>query len=280
MLDAQTLGQRLGEALAPTPSNAPQVCYGTIDTVNGDGTLDVVLYGTTLRGLVATTGCVGAAAGMRCVVLRQGPLATVVGLVANTDLADVHAVGMYCDELDVAGITQHHDVIYIDRGKPIFWKNSQDVNYQVLQINNSDQLVIGYGGYANQDIPTYVEGNAITLLSRGAVNVSSAGVSSNYAPTDWVYLVGSASGNRVRYCKRGGAVFVDVWYESSAGLSTTAKTLATLPAGFRPDIQVETAAFGNVDHLVMLRVNPGGSIVAKVMSGTTNYLKGIISFPV
>lgn len=182
--------------------------------------------------------------------------------------------------LDVAMETYHENNVIFSRGKPIYWKNSQDVSYQVLQINNSDQLVIGYGGYANQDIPTYVEGNVITLLSRGAVNVSSAGVSSDYAPTDWAYLVGSASGNRVRYCKRGGAVFVEVWYESSAGLSTTAKTLGTLPAGFRPDVQVETAAFGNVDHLVMLRVNPGGTIVAKVMSGTTNYVKGVISFPV
>ena len=184
------------------------------------------------------------------------------------------------DGLDVAMETYHENNVIFSRGKPIYWKNSQDVSYQVLQINNSDQLVIGYGGYANQDIPTYVEGNVITLLSRGAVNVSSAGVSSDYAPTDWVYLVGNSSSNHVRYCKRGGLVIVDVWYESSAGLSTTAKTMATLPAGFRPDIQVETAAFGNVDHLVMLRVNPGGTIVAKVMSGTTNYLKGIISFPV
>lgn len=182
--------------------------------------------------------------------------------------------------LDVAMETYHENNVIFSRGKPIYWKNSQDVNYQVLQINNSDQLVIGYGGYANQDIPTYVEGNVVTLLSRGAVNVSRAGYSVDYAPTDWVYLVGSSSGNRVRYCKRGGAVFVEVWYESGAGLSTTATTLGTLPAGFRPSLQVETAAFGNVDHLVMLRVNPGGSIVAKVMSGTTNYLKGCISFPV
>lgn len=88
-LDLQTLGMRLGEAITPTPSNAPQVSYGTVDAVNADGTLDVELYGTTLRGLVATTGCVGAQVGMRCVVLRQGPLATVVGLVASTDLANL-----------------------------------------------------------------------------------------------------------------------------------------------------------------------------------------------
>lgn len=165
-------------------------------------------------------------------------------------------------------------------GKPLYWNNSQGNSRQVLQINASDQLIIGYGGYASQDIHTYVEGNEITLLSRGAVNVSSAGVSSNYAPTAWAYLVGSASGSHVRYCKRGGAVFVEVWYESGAAVGTTAKTLGTLPAGFRPSLQVETCAFGNVNNLAYLRVNPGGGIVAKSMSGTMNYFKGCISFPV
>lgn len=88
-LDLQSLGMRLGEAITPTPRDAPQVRYGTIDAVNADGTLDVAIDGTTLRGMCATTGCVGAQAGMRCVVLRQGALATVVGLIASTDLGDV-----------------------------------------------------------------------------------------------------------------------------------------------------------------------------------------------
>lgn len=165
-------------------------------------------------------------------------------------------------------------------GKPLYWNNSQGNSRQVLQINASNQLVIGYGGYNSQDVDTYVEGNSITLLSRGAVNVSSAGVSSNYAPTNWAYLVGSASGSHVRYCKRAGVVFVEVWYESGAAVGTTAKTLGTLPAGFRPSLQVETCAFGNVNNLAYLRVNPGGGIVAKSMSGTMNYFKGCISFPV
>lgn len=90
-LDLQSLGMRLGEAITPTPRDAPQVRYGTIDAVNADGTLDVAIDGTTLRGMCATTGCVGAQAGMRCLVLRQGPLATVVGLIASADLSDIEA---------------------------------------------------------------------------------------------------------------------------------------------------------------------------------------------
>ena len=100
-LDLQSLGMRLGEAITPTPRDAPQVRYGTIDAVNANGTLDVTIDGTTLRGMCATTGCVGASAGMRCVVLRQGALATVVGLVANTDLAGITIGGT----LDAGGIT-------------------------------------------------------------------------------------------------------------------------------------------------------------------------------
>lgn len=89
-LDLQSLGMRLGEAITPTPRDAPQVRYGTVAAVNADGTLDVSIDGTTLRGVCATTGCVGAAEGMRCVVLRQGPLATVVGLIASESLKNVH----------------------------------------------------------------------------------------------------------------------------------------------------------------------------------------------
>ena len=152
---------------------------------------------------------------------------------------------------------------------------------QVMQINASNQLVVGYGGYNSQDVDTYVEGNNVTLMSRGAINMrSGSNALVDCAPTDWVYLVGSASGSHVRYCKRGGVVFVEVWYESGAGVGTSAKTLGTLPAGFRPSLQVETCAFGNVNNLAYLRVNPGGGIVAKSMSGTMNYFKGCISFPV
>lgn len=82
-LDLQSLGMRLGEAITPTPRDAPQVRYGTIDAVNADGTLDVTIDGTTLRGMCATTGCVGAQAGMRCLVLRQGALATVIDVISH-----------------------------------------------------------------------------------------------------------------------------------------------------------------------------------------------------
>ncbi len=171
--------------------------------------------------------------------------------------------------------------MYLANSKYIYAEKANGDARQVMELNTNDQLVFGYGGYNSQDVDTYVEGNNVTLVSRDAINFhSGSNALVNYAPTDWVYLVGSSSGSRVRYCKRAGVVFVEVWYESGAGVGTSAKTLGTLPAGFRPSLQVETAAFGNANNLAMLRVNPGGSIVAKSMSGTMNYFKGAISFPV
>lgn len=168
----------------------------------------------------------------------------------------------------------------------VYDASNSTIAYSELVKTAADDLYLSWAVQrAKTDNTTVVNGLYLHLDANGArsVTVSDAApwrTMLNHEDTNWVYLVGNSSTNRVRYRKKAGIVFVDVWYESSAGLSTTAKTMATLPAGFRPDVQIETAAFGNVNQLVMLRVNPGGSIVAKVMSGTTNYLKGIISFPV
>lgn len=121
-LDLQSLGMRLGEAITPTPRDAPQVRYGTIDAVNADGTLDVAIDGTTLRGVCATTGCVGAQAGMRCVILRQGPLATVIGIVANTDLGNVAAAdATFTGDLAVGGTSTFMGRVYELAALPVLW---------------------------------------------------------------------------------------------------------------------------------------------------------------
>lgn len=152
-LDLQSLGMRLGEAITPTPRDAPQVRYGTIDAVNADGTLDVAIDGTTLRGMCATTGCVGAQAGMRCVVLRQGPLATVVGLVANHGLQNVW--------LPNSGTIIGHDTDGNAR--------------EVLQATNANNnVVVGWGGYDASQGATSVYGNVVNLVARDGVKNGSA----------------------------------------------------------------------------------------------------------
>lgn len=164
--DLQSLGMRLGEAITPTPSNAPQVRYATVAAVNGDGTLDVTIDGTTLRGVCATTGCVGAAVGMRCVVLRQGPLATVVGLIAGNDLGN----------------------IVLPNAKSIYGTNSNSEPKYVFEPRNaSDNCAINYIGYAESNSDTEIYGNEVNITSRSmpTINGAKVGVVSDYNNTGW-----------------------------------------------------------------------------------------------
>lgn len=148
---ARQLGNGLGETLAVHPSDAPHVRYASVDTVNTDGTLDVTIDGTTLRGVCATTGCVGADEGMRCVVLRQGPLATVIGLVANTNLADV----------------------YLQNAHVIWGRDTGGNARHVLQVTNDyNNVVLGYGGYEASQGATNIYGNEVKIISRDVVKVN------------------------------------------------------------------------------------------------------------
>lgn len=148
---ARQLGNGLGETLAVHPSDAPHVRYATVAAVNTDGTLDVTVDGTTLRGVCATTGCVGAQAGMRCVVLRQGPLATVVGLIAGHDLGGIRLPNDgRIESTSAADPTDWHNLIaWID-----------------------DTIHIGNGTYNQQTGKTNVYGNVINLNSRDGVKVN------------------------------------------------------------------------------------------------------------
>lgn len=163
---ARYLGNDLGETLAVHPSDAPYVRYGTVAAVNSDGTLDVTIDGTTLRGVCATTGCVGAAEGMRCVVLRQGPLATVVGLVASHDLGN----------------------IVLPNRKSIFGTDSNGVPLCVFEPRNlNDNAAINYRGYADANSSTEIYGNEIHLTSmeKPTINGALIGVDWNYNNTGW-----------------------------------------------------------------------------------------------
>lgn len=162
-IDLQSLGQRLGEAITPTPRDAPQVRYATVAAVNSDGTLDVTIDGTTLRGVCATTGCVGAAEGMRCVVLRQGPLATVVGLVANADLKDIN----------------------LPNNGRIYAPDSDGVVREVLQTSHGDDVSLGYGNYANSKGTTNIYGNNINLTSRGTITANQRFIEKAALPLLW-----------------------------------------------------------------------------------------------
>lgn len=206
-IDLQSLGQRLGEAITPTPRDAPQVRYGTIDAVNADGTLDVTIDGTTLRGMCATTGCVGAQAGMRCVVLRQGALATVVGLVANSSLGGIR-------------LPNDGRIESTSAADPADWHN--------LIAWIGDTIHVGNGTYNQQTGKTSVYGNEVHLISRSGVrvdghyiplgNVSKWYSSSNTAVT----TTSSVTLGSVTHTSQTGKVlvFADMMLKTSANTST------------------------------------------------------------
>lgn len=167
----RSLGDDLGESLAPRPSGGPYMRYGTIATVNSNGTLDVTIDGTTLRGVCATTGCVGAAVGMRCVVLRQGPLATVVGLVASHDLGN----------------------IVLPNRKSIFGTDSNGVPLYVFEPRNlNNNAAINFHGYADANSSTEIYGDTIYLDTNNGVRVDG-----HYLPDGHVSAVRLSSNNEV-----------------------------------------------------------------------------------
>lgn len=105
-----------------------------------------------------------------------------------------------------------------------------------------------------------------------------------YSTTQWAYLVGSestiASGNFVRWRCRAGIVFVQVMYRSSAGVSTAEKNVGTIPSGYRPDANTETAAYlgGSNDHVGTIWVETSGAVkLAATASASTIY--GMLSYP-
>lgn len=105
-----------------------------------------------------------------------------------------------------------------------------------------------------------------------------------YRTTQWAYLVGSAStiasGNFVRWRCRAGIVFVQVMYRSSAGVSTAEKNVGTIPDGYRPDANTETAAYlgGSNDHIGTIWVETSGAVkLAATASASTIY--GMLSYP-
>lgn len=171
---------------------------------------------------------------------------------------------------------------FLKNSKYIYGTKANNDSRQMIGLNANNQLVIGYGGFQNSDVDTYLEGNNIELRSQGEIRFKSGtGAAINYAPTAWAYLVGSASAtNYVRYCKRASVVFIEVNYSSGAGLTTTNKKLATLPTGFRPDKLVTIVPNTDANNLSKLWVNAAGEIYAKTINGTAAVCQGIVSYPI
>lgn len=202
---ARQLGNGLGETLAVHPSDAPHVRYATVAAVNADGTLDVTIDGTTLRGVCATTGCVGAAAGMRCVMLRQGPLATVVGLIAGHDLGNI----VLPNRKSIFGTDSNGDPLYV---------------FEPRNVNGN--AAINYLGYAYANSSTEIYGNEINLTSRGRINLSGD------IADGWHYATRAsiATDGYVRYMTFGNVAVVQV-QDVKFGTTAPATNDATICSG-------------------------------------------------
>lgn len=166
--------------------------------------------------------------------------------------------------------------------KYLYCNKANDDQRQVLGLNANNQLVIGYGGYQNSDVDTYLEGNNIELRSQDEIRFKSGtGAAIDYAPTAWAYLVGSASAtNYIRYCKRGSICIVEVNYSSGAGLTTTNKKFGTMPTGYRPNKGVVIVPNTDQDHLSKMWVNSTGEVYARMISGTSAILQGSLIYPI
>lgn len=257
-LDLQSLGMRLGEAITPTPSNAPQVRYATVAAVNADGTLDVTIDGTTLRGVCATTGCVGAQAGMRCVVLRQGPLATVVGLIAGTDLGSVYLQG---------GLNLENNRDY---ASAVYGKMTDDVYRSLLHIHN-DTVQVGYGSYDAQAGATHIWGNSIILSSRDKRLQLESGnylndLTTGTATINSTYL----SGGNIFLYKLNGFVYC-MWAELKPKVTATRTTVATIPAAFRPWATVYAPHTTIATSEYVLIYNNGNFQMEKLTNGSSRW---------
>lgn len=87
MSDAASIVGSAGDALAQSFGQANSslftVRYGTVQIDNGDGTLDVAVGGSVLRGVPMTTACRGVKAADRVIVQTYARLSTVTGVIAH-----------------------------------------------------------------------------------------------------------------------------------------------------------------------------------------------------
>lgn len=106
----------------------------------------------------------------------EGSAIGAIGLIADhltiNGGVDIYAHYNHDAEKTGDGALRLHEPAYIDNNKFIYSKNAGGTTRSIIGINASDQLVIGYGGYAANEGHTYVEGNAVTLLSKGETKAS------------------------------------------------------------------------------------------------------------
>ena len=76
-----SLASDLADIVSGPTSSGVSVAYGTV-IASGSSTVDVRIGGSVVPGICMTTGCRGAAAGQRVMLIGTPPLWTAIGIIA------------------------------------------------------------------------------------------------------------------------------------------------------------------------------------------------------
>lgn len=133
-------------------------------------------------------------------------------------------------------------------------------------------------------IPTGAD-DAVTYLKINARSIEMSGF--RFAPlsahdTEWTYLTGSATAtNFCRWRCRSGIVFVELNYDSSAGISKTSKLFGTIPSSWRPSRVVTAACQLSVsnNNISSMWVTATGEVRASA-AATSTTIYGSLSYPI
>lgn len=169
---------------------------------------------------------------------------------------DIEAADVTVNDLQVNGITTHSDQVKFASGTAL--PNAG---------TSTDFYATGINAFANGGRLAYKGlGDMRTWLG--------------HEDTNWAYLVGNASASSyLRYRKKAGIVFVEINLTSQS-LSTSTRTFATLPAGYRPSRNVSGSGASNTNNVPCVWVEPGGAVKCYMVGGTGAALYAHISFPV
>lgn len=64
---------------------------------------------------------------------------------------------------------------YMKNGKALFGANTDGADRLLVQLNASNQMFFGYGGYSNNEGESFFDGNVVNIRSKGNINVTCPG---------------------------------------------------------------------------------------------------------
>lgn len=70
------------------------------------------------------------------------------------------------------GLTILNDNIYMDNGNILYSTNSDGNNRSMVQLNSSNEMFFGYGGYKNNEGKSYFDGNEVYIRSKGGTYIT------------------------------------------------------------------------------------------------------------